>query len=105
MKEQPVCHIDGFGYRVWQLESKKPRYIHREDGPAVITPAGCKMWWVNNKRHRLDGPAVEFTAFDEEEWWINNKFLGGKEISKWIRENNVDLQTEEGQMALILRWT
>ena len=45
--------------------------IHCEDGPAVELASGTKEWWINGKRHRLDGPAVEY--FGGKEWWIKGK--------------------------------
>lgn len=43
--------------------------IHRDDGPARVTKYGGKQWYVNDKRHRIDGPAVEWTG--TKEWWFN----------------------------------
>ena len=43
---------------------------HRLDGPAVESPL-VKEWWVNGKRHREDGPAVYY--YDKLEWWLNGK--------------------------------
>jgi len=42
----------------WYLDDKQ----HRLDGPAVVRyyedgSIYSKQWWVNGKRHRLDGPA------------------------------------------------
>jgi hypothetical protein len=32
---------------------------HREDGPAETSSSGRKVWMIQDRRHRLDGPAVE----------------------------------------------
>lgn len=34
-------------------------YPHRVGGPAIIYTAGGQEWWVNSRRHREDGPAIE----------------------------------------------
>jgi len=52
--------------------------IHRTDGPAIIFVNGDKYWMVNEKRHRLNGPAVIWytdtsSSMPVQEWWINNK--------------------------------
>jgi len=44
------------GYKLWCLDGKK----HREDGPAAIYNNGTKEWYLNNKLHRVDGLAVEY---------------------------------------------
>jgi hypothetical protein len=46
--------------------------LHREDGPAIISPNGEKEWWLNGVRHREDGPAIEYANGDKE-WWINGQ--------------------------------
>jgi hypothetical protein len=46
--------------------------LHREDGPATITPTGEECWWFGGKVHRTDGPA--FSAPDgRREWVINGR--------------------------------
>lgn len=40
-------YIDGY----WQF--------HREDGPALIYTSGRRSWFIEGKRHRLGGPAIE----------------------------------------------
>ena len=39
----------------WFLNGKR----HREDGPAVEGSDRAKEWWVNGKLHRENGPAIE----------------------------------------------
>jgi hypothetical protein len=55
------------GRKVWWLNGKR----HREDGPAVEYSGG-KDWWLNGKRHREDGPAVEYSNGGKD-WWLNGK--------------------------------
>jgi hypothetical protein len=56
------------GRKVWCLNGK----YHREDGPAVECSNGDKDWWLNGKRHREDGPAVEYSNGGKD-WWLNGK--------------------------------
>jgi len=52
----------------WFLNGKK----HREDGPAIEQANGYKVWYLNNKPHREDGPAVEYADGDKH-WYLNGK--------------------------------
>ena len=54
--------------KVWLLNGK----LHREDGPAIEYADGSKQWWLNDKLHRVDGPAREW-ANGTKEWWLNGK--------------------------------
>jgi hypothetical protein len=49
------------GSKEWWLNGKR----HREDGPAVEHADGYKSWWLKGKRHREDGPAVEYADGDK----------------------------------------
>jgi hypothetical protein len=53
--------ISSFKYR--------DKILHREDGPAIEWADGDKSWWVNGRRHRLDGP-----AFGSNSWYIKGMF-------------------------------
>ena len=55
------------GTKIWWLNGKR----HREDGPAYNVN-GNKSWWLNGKRHREGGPAFE-DANGIKEWWLNGK--------------------------------
>ena len=46
--------------------------LHREDGPAVIYPGGREEYWINDRHHREDGPAV-LTPSGHKEYWINGR--------------------------------
>jgi hypothetical protein len=43
------------GTKLWLLNGK----LHRENGPAVEHPWGTKCWFQNGLLHRVGGPAVE----------------------------------------------
>ena len=47
------------GDKFWYLNGKR----HREDGPAMEFADGPKYWYLNDKRHREDGPAIEYARW------------------------------------------
>ena len=52
---------------------------------AIERTHGDKEWWVNGKRHRLNGPAVEY-ANGVEEWWVNGEqTINQNQVSKYIK--------------------
>ena len=101
--EKPAYRIDEAGRKIWYLKSKGERHFHNPDGPALIFTTGYKAWYIDGECHRTDGPAV-CGAQGSERWYVNGKKLPEKEVEQWIKENNIDLSTEEGEMAFILRW-
>ena len=54
--------------REWRRDGKR----HREDGPAVEWIDGHKEWWRDGQRHRDSGPAVEWANGDKS-WWRNGE--------------------------------
>ena len=54
------------GDKFWYLNDK----LHREDGPAIEYAKGGKRWYLNGKLHREDGPAVEY-ANGRKFWFLN----------------------------------
>jgi hypothetical protein len=60
--------IDSNGDHHWFLNDKR----HRADGPAIECVNGDKLWCQNDKLHRVDGPAIEHHNGDTE-WYIDNK--------------------------------
>ena len=52
----------------WYLNGKR----HREDGPAIECADGTKSWYLNGKLHREDGPAIEWAGGDKS-WYTNDK--------------------------------
>ena len=54
------------GDKFWYLNGKR----HREDGPAVEFADGSKWWYLKGELHRENGPAVEFA--DGSKWWYLN---------------------------------
>ena len=68
MKSKPVCEVYANGAKRWYLNDK----LHREDGPAIEAANGSKSWYLNGKYHREDGPAVDY-ASGYKSWWLNGK--------------------------------
>ena len=56
------------GDKQWFLNDK----LHRENGLAAEYSDGYKAWYLNGKPHREDGPAVEY-ADSGKEWWLYGK--------------------------------
>ena len=65
MKEYTVRVHDG-GSKFWYLNGKR----HREDGPAIEHFDGTKEWFLNGQRHREDGPAIIY-ALGSKCWFLN----------------------------------
>ena len=65
-KNPYYTEIDSEGNKFWYLNDK----LHRVDGPAVECSSGDKYWYLNGKRHRVDGPAVEYS--DGSGYWYLN---------------------------------
>ena len=64
------------GDKLWYLNGK----LHREDGPAVDYANGDKSWGLNGKLHREDGPAVE-CANGTKSWYLNGEYLTEEEFN------------------------
>ena len=62
------------GTKYWYLNDK----LHREDGPAIELANGTTEWYLNDKLHREDGPAVE-GAGGYKAYYLNNKPLTEQE--------------------------
>ena len=72
---KPTCKTNGNGDKFWYLNNER----HRTDGPAVEYADGTKVWFLNNKRHRTDGPAVEL-ADGTKHWWLNGKQVAMEDV-------------------------
>ena len=65
---------------------------HREDGPAVEYSDGTKIWYINDKLHRDDGPAVVYgneMSFSKE-WWLDNVRYSEEEYKVELRQRNIN---------------
>ena len=70
--------------------------IHREDGPAIISPNGQEEWVINGKRHRVDGPAILSPGCNE--WWINGKDIT-REVNLWMETQQISWPWDEETQA------
>ena len=52
----------------WYFNEKR----HRVSGPAIEWSDGTKEWWVNGKLHREGAPAIEYST-GTKSWYINDK--------------------------------
>jgi hypothetical protein len=66
--QQPTCTILSNGTKKWYLHGKR----HREDGPAIEYPNGTKQWYLHDQLHRVGGPAIEYDDGDKE-WYQHGK--------------------------------
>jgi hypothetical protein len=73
-----VCEIHNDGSKLWWLNGKR----HRTDGPACEYAHGHKCWCINGKLHRTDGPALEYS--DGRKFWYINDI----QYSLWIFKRN-----------------
>jgi hypothetical protein len=83
--------IDEFGNKRWFVNNK----LHRIDGPAIEYINGEKNWWVNGKLHRTDGPAAEYTS--GERWYLDNQVYT---FDNWLEENTDLTDGEKVMMKL-----
>jgi hypothetical protein len=82
------------GYKGWFFNGKR----HREDGPAVEYANGYKAWYLNGKLHREDGPAMEWASGDKW-WYLNNKRVTEEE-HKRMTSKVVEMTVAEISKAL-----
>jgi hypothetical protein len=64
---ESICRIKENGNKFWYLNNQR----HRTDGPAVEFTNGDKYWYLNGQLHREDGPAIEW-ANGNKSWYLNN---------------------------------
>ena len=75
--------VNESGDKKWYLNGKR----HREDGPAIEWANGYKSWWINGELHREDGPACEYIDGDKH-WYLNGKRLSKKKWKKRIKKTH-----------------
>jgi len=76
--------IDIVGNKCWYLNNK----LHRTDGPAIEFIDGDKRWYLNGEYHRTDGPAVEFSDGNKY-WYLNGIEFSEKEYIKTTRNKKL----------------
>ena len=77
--QEPTLRVNPDGTKEWYQNDKR----HRLDGPAIEYPNGSKYWYQNGKLYRLDGPAIE-RPDGAKYWYQNGQFhrLDGPAIEK-----------------------
>jgi hypothetical protein len=53
----------------------------------AIYPSGNKYWYVKGKRHRLDGPAIEYSD-GSKYWYVEGKKLTFEQF--WEKQKNTE---------------
>jgi hypothetical protein len=66
LKQKDGLFVDPYGDKFYYLNNR----LHREDGPAIEFVGGDTVWYLNGKRHRVGGPAVETTS-GTKKWFYN----------------------------------
>ena len=79
--ESEYIDLDKYKYNDGSIYyiKKDTQLIHNPYGPAIIWRDGTKLYYINNKCHRLDGPAKIY-ADGEERYYINGKELTKEEF-------------------------
>lgn len=70
------------GSKYWYVEDK----LHREDGPAVEHLDGHREWYIDGLLHRVNGPAIEHID-GHKEYYIKGKYLNKKDFDDFVRLN------------------
>jgi hypothetical protein len=79
MKSYKTVYLNGIEY--YNEQGKR----HRTDGPAVEYNNGTKYWYINGKFHREDGPAIEWHD-GSKTWWINGIEYSEQEWEQEVAE-------------------
>ena len=69
-----TVEIDADGSQFWWLNEKR----HRTDGPATRYANGTQFWYLNGKLHRTNGPAVIWSD-GTQNWYLNGHEVTQKE--------------------------
>ena len=91
----PTMEEDDEGGKCWYLNDK----LHREDGPAVECADGYKSWHLNGKRHREDGPAIEH-ASGFKCWYLDDKEVTEEEAMGNNTKDNVNHPSHYNQAGI-----
>ena len=63
-----------------------------------VTDAGSKFWYLNDKRHREDGPACEYTNGDKS-WYLNGEELTEEEFNNKTQTKELTIQQLEAKLG------
>jgi hypothetical protein len=73
--------ISEIGTRIYYLNDR----FHRENGPAIEYISGSKEYWIHGQLHREDGPAAEFSSGIKWYFLNNQRFDTEQDHSKEIK--------------------
>ena len=91
--ETYTVKVNNNGDKLWYQDGKR----HRTDGPAIEYAHGTKEWFLNGQRHRVDGPAIEYPN-GTKEYWINGRHYSENEFN--TRTNSKELSVAEIEKLL-----
>jgi len=60
--------VDDDGNKFWYFDGKR----HRTDGPSIEWADGTKFWYFDDKLHRTDEPAIEWVN-GSKHWYVDGK--------------------------------
>ena len=63
-----------------------------------VYPSGHKAWWLNGKKHREDGPAIEY-ADGLKEWYLNGEELTEEEFNNRTQTKELTIQELEKELG------
>ena len=69
---------------------------HREDGPAIIHPSGTEIYYIDGKLYNKNGPAIinkKDGKIIGQQWFISNKDVT-KSYKRWSKKHNTDPDSE-----------
>jgi len=69
--EEQYIHINKYGHKLY-YKDRAMTIRHRLDGPAVEYTDAYKAWYVDGQLHRLDGPAFE-SADGRKYWYVDGR--------------------------------
>jgi hypothetical protein len=92
MDNEPTLSINSIGDKGWFLNGKR----HRIDGPAIELANGIKYWFLHGRCHRIDGPAVEY-ATGTKQWWLNDNYYS---FDDWLEANKFISEEEKLMLKL-----
>ena len=104
----PIVGKDGTKryYRtIWNdVKKRRELQLHRNGGPAVISPDGNHLHFQEGKLHRVDGPAAIFHN-GSQNWYLNGDKLSPVEVLQLslsrgaLSPHDVDTLKELGEIA------
>jgi hypothetical protein len=72
--------IDMVGNEYWYNDEQE---LHRENEPAIVYISGATIYFLNGKKHREDGPAIDFQNI--KEWYINGVQYSEEEFLRIVK--------------------